>query len=57
MGLSDKAKDFLSSDKGEKHSDDALDRVADAADGKSGGKHADKIQQGRDAADKRIGTE
>lgn len=57
MGIADKAKDFLNSEDAEKHSDSALDKGADFADGKSGGKHADKIVQGRDALDKKIGTE
>lgn len=57
MGIADKAKDALSGDKGEKRSDDALDRASDFADDKTGGKHADKIDKGRDAADKRIGNE
>ncbi|WP_324649326.1 antitoxin [Georgenia sp. H159] len=57
MGIADKAKDALGGEKGEQHSDDALDRASDFADDKTGGKHADKIDQGRDAADKRIGNE
>ncbi|WP_307784916.1 antitoxin [Oceanitalea stevensii] len=59
MGLGDmakKAKDALSSDKGEQTSDKVLDGAADLANKVTGGKHADKVQQGRDAADARIGT-
>ncbi|PYG02156.1 MT0933-like antitoxin protein [Georgenia satyanarayanai] len=59
MGLGDmakKAKDALSSEKGEQTSDKVLDGAADLANKATGGKHADKIQQGRDAADDRIGT-
>lgn len=59
MGLGDmakKAKDALSSEKGEQTSDKVLDGAADLANKVTGGKHADKIQQGRDAADERIGT-
>ncbi len=54
MGIGDKAKDALSGDKGEQRSDDALDRASDMADEKTGGKHSDKIDKGRDAADKKI---
>ena len=57
MGIADKAKDFLNSEDGEKRSDDVLDRGSKFADDKTGGKHADKIDQGRDAADKKIGNE
>lgn len=57
MGIADKAKDALGGDKGEQRSDDALDRASDFADDKTGGKHADKIDKGRDTADKRIGNE
>ncbi len=59
MGLGDmakKAKDALSSDKGEQTSDKVLDGAADLANKVTGGKHADKVKQGRDAADERIGT-
>ncbi|GHE14169.1 antitoxin [Klenkia taihuensis] len=54
-GLGDKAKDFLNSDKGEQASDGALDKGADLAEGRAGG-HADKVDQGRDALDDRIGS-
>ncbi|WP_413449983.1 antitoxin [Georgenia phoenicis] len=60
MGLGDmakKAKDALSSDKGEQTSDRVLDGAANLANKVTGGKHADKIQRGRDAADERIGTD
>jgi len=59
MGLGDmakKAKDALSSDKGEQVSDRVLDGAAGLANTVTGGKHADKVQRGRDAADERIGT-
>lgn len=59
MGLGDmakKAKDALSSDKGEQTSDRVLDGAADLANKVTGGKHADTVQRGRDAADERIGT-
>lgn len=57
MGIGDKAKDALSSDKGEQGSDAALDRASDLADDKTGGKHADKVDKARDAADKKVGNE
>lgn len=60
MGLDDmkkKASGALSSDKGEKRSDDALDRGSDFASDRTGGKYDDKIDKGRDAADERIGNE
>ncbi len=60
MGLGDmakKAKQALSSDKGEQLSDQALDRGADLANRMTGGKYADKVEQGRDAVDERVGNE
>ncbi|MEE6281842.1 antitoxin [Georgenia sunbinii] len=57
MGIGDKAKEALGGEKGEQHSDDALDRASGLADDKTGGKHADKVEKGRDAADKKIGNE
>ena len=57
MGIGDKAKDALGSEKGEKGSDAALDRASDMADDKTGGKHADKVDKARDAADKKVGNE
>ncbi len=57
MGIGDKAKDALSGDKGEQASDAGLDRASDLADDKTGGKHSDKIDKGRDAADKKLGNE
>ncbi|MFD1722160.1 antitoxin [Amnibacterium endophyticum] len=56
-GLFDKAKDALNSDKGESTSDSVLDKAARFADEKTGGKHTDKIEQARDAADDRVGNE
>ena len=55
MGLMDKAKDALNSDKGEQVSDQALDKGEQFADQKTGGKHASQIDKGRDLADERIG--
>jgi MT0933-like antitoxin protein len=54
-GLGDKAKDFLNSDKGEKVSDQALDKAGQVADEKTGGTHDAQIDKGRDFADDRIG--
>lgn len=45
------------SDKVEQYSDQALDAASDKADDLTGGKYADKIDQARDAADERIGSE
>ena len=55
--LGKKAKDFLDTDEGEKKSDAVLDKVADFADQRTGGKHAAQIEKGRDLADERIGRE
>jgi len=52
-----KVQDALKSEKAEGVSDRILDAVAGAADKATGGKHADKIQQAKDAADKKIGNE
>ncbi len=57
MGIFDKAKDALNSDKGEQISDSALDKGAEVANQKLGEEHADKINKGRDAVDGRIGNE
>lgn len=51
-----KANEFLSSDSGERKSDELLDKVADAAKRKLGADKADKIDQVRDAIDERIGN-
>jgi hypothetical protein len=55
MGLMDKAKDALNSDKGEQVSDQALDKGEQLADQKTGGQHGSQIDKGRDLADDRIG--
>jgi len=54
---SGKAQDALKSEKAEGISDKVLDGVAGFADKITGGKHSDKIESARDAADKRIGTD
>jgi hypothetical protein len=56
-GFADKAKDFLDSEQGEQRSDQALDKAAEFADDKSGGKFDNQIDKGRDAADERIGRD
>jgi hypothetical protein len=55
MGLMDKAKDALDSDKGEQASDQALDKGEQLADQKTGDKYDQQIDKGRDLADERIG--
>lgn len=60
MGLDDltnKAKDAMSSDKGEKVSDQGLDKATDFANDKTGGKFDDQINKGRDAADGKLGND
>jgi len=54
---SDSVKNALKSEKAEGVSDKLLDGVANAAKKASGGKHDDKIDGARDAADKKIGNE
>jgi hypothetical protein len=54
-GLGDKAGDFAKSEKGEQMSDDALEKGDDAASKASGGKFDDKIDDGRKAADEKVG--
>jgi hypothetical protein len=61
MGFLDDAKEKLTNlvnenpDKVEELSDKGLDAAAGKADELTGGKYADQIQQGRDAADEKIG--
>lgn len=60
MGIGDlggKAKDFLDSDKGEQHSDDALEKGSDFIGERTGGKYDEHLDEGVDTADKRIGDE
>ncbi len=54
-GMADKAKDFASTSKGEQLSDGALDKADDAASSATGGKFDEKIDAGRESADKKIG--
>jgi hypothetical protein len=53
--INSKAQNFLKTDKGEEISDKVLDGGAAAANKVTGGKHADKVQGARDAADKHLG--
>ncbi|WKE49870.1 antitoxin [Corynebacterium tuberculostearicum] len=57
MGIFDKAKDALNSDKGEELTDKGLDKAADVAKGKLGEDKADQIDKARDAADDKLGNE
>lgn len=60
MGIDDlrkKATDFLNSDKGEQATDAALDRAAGLVDAGTGRKYSDKITQGRDTLDEKIGRD
>jgi hypothetical protein len=52
-----KVKDALNSDKAEEVSDSILNAVAGAADKVTGGKFHDKIEDAREAADKKIGND
>lgn len=52
-----KVKDALKSEQAEDISDKVLDATADAADKVTGGKHEDKIEAARKAADDKIGTD
>lgn len=54
-GLGDKAKDFVDSDKGEKATDQGLDKAAGAADKATGGGHSDQVDKAQQAADDKIG--
>lgn len=57
MGVFDKAKDALNSDKAEQVTDQGLDKAADAAKDKLGEDKHDKVDQAREAADKKLGNE
>jgi hypothetical protein len=56
MGLMDKAKAALDSDKGEKATDTGIDKIEQLASQKTGGKHDDAIRKAGEAADKKLGT-
>ncbi|MBZ8178394.1 antitoxin [Corynebacterium poyangense] len=55
MGLVDKAKEFLNSDKGHQATDQALDHAEQAATQKFGEDKADQIHKVRDQIDQRLG--
>lgn len=55
MGLMDKANEFLGSEQGEQLSDQALQQGADRVNEMTGGQHGDKIAQGQQMADDRLG--
>ena len=57
MGIFDKAKDALNSEKGEQISDSVLDKGAEVAQDKLGEDKADQIDKARDAADGKLGNE
>jgi hypothetical protein len=52
-----KAQEFLKTEKGEEVSDKILDGGAAAANKVTGNKHADKIKNARDSADKHVGRD
>ena len=52
-----KVRDKLKSEKAEKASDSILDKAAGVAESLTNGKHTDKIQKARDAADRAVGTD
>ena len=56
-GLGDKAKEALSSEKGEQASDAAIDKAGDAANSATGGEFDDKIDAGEDVADSKVGDQ
>lgn len=57
MGIFDKAKDALSSDKAEDVSDNILDKGENLAHDKLGKDKADKVSDVRDSIDDKIGNE
>jgi hypothetical protein len=56
-GLGDKAKQALDSEKGEKVSDQGLDKAEQLADDKTGGKFDKQSDKVGDMADQRIGQQ
>ena len=55
MGLDDLKNQAAESGMQEKVSDAAIDKAGDAADAKTGGKHAEQIDKGQQIADQKIG--
>ena len=56
-GLFERAKEFASSEQGEKVTDGVLDKAAAAASKLTGGKHDEQIDSARDTADKHVGAD
>lgn len=52
-----KVREKLNSDKAEKATDSMLDKAAGVAESLTNGKHTEKIQKARDAADRAVGTD
>lgn len=57
MANDPKVRDKLKSEKAEKASDSILDKAAGVAESLTNGKHTEKIQKARDAADRAVGTD
>lgn len=58
MGLMDNIKNKAAQAmRNEQQTDAALDKLAQIADRRTGGRHADKIRRAREQGDKRLGTE
>lgn len=57
MGIFDKAKDALNSEKAEQVSDKGLDQAEKFASQRAGEEHQEKISNARDSIDKKIGNE
>ena len=53
--LAKKAEQALDSEKGEKYSDDALEKVERFADERTGGKHSEQLDKAERVADDHIG--
>ncbi|ROS61377.1 antitoxin protein of toxin-antitoxin system [Frigoribacterium sp. PhB160] len=56
MGLMDKAKAALDSDKGERATDTGIDKIEELASKKTGGGHDEQIRKAGEAVDKKLGT-
>ncbi|MCF2573129.1 antitoxin [Brevibacterium sp. UCMA 11754] len=52
-----KVREKLNSEKGEKTTDSILDKAAGVAESLTNGKHTEKIQKARDAADRAVGSD
>lgn len=52
-----KVREKLNSEKGEKATDSILDKAAGVAESLTKGKHTEKIQKARDAADRAVGSD